>query len=147
MKKWILVLLTGLAAAAAQPGPNTAKEAVAACDAWKQAMMKKDGAALQKLLHDDITYSHSNGRNQTKAEVITATTTGNATIETMDFSETTVRVFGTTVLIRANVEMRNAADGKSQTFHLNVLHVWQKGPGGWQMIARQATLVSPTTVQ
>jgi ketosteroid isomerase-like protein len=65
----------------------------------------------------------------------------------MDFSETTVRVFGTTVLIRANVEMRNAADGKSQTFHLNVLHVWQKGPGGWQMIARQATLVSPTTVQ
>jgi ketosteroid isomerase-like protein len=106
--------------------------------------MKKDAAALQKLLHDDITYSHSNGRCQTKAEVVQATM-GKTTIEAMDFSEVTVRVYGTTALIRANVEMRNSTDGKSTTNHLNVLHVWLKGPGGWQMIARQATLVSPPT--
>jgi len=146
MTKWIVVLLSGFAVAAAQPNANATKEVLAASDAWKQAMMKKDGAALQKLLHDEITYSHSNGRLQTKAEVIQATTTGKTAIEAMDFSDVTVHVFGNTALIRANVEMRNATDGKSQTFHINVLHVWQKGPGGWQMIARQATQVSPPTV-
>lgn len=147
MNKWILIFLSGLAVASAQPDPKVIKEVMAASDAWKQAMMKKDGAALQRLLHNDITYSHSNGRNQTKAEVAEATTTGKTTIEAMDFSDTTVRVFGTTALIRANVEMRNVTDGKATTFHINVLHVWQKGAGGWQMIARQATQVSPPTVQ
>jgi ketosteroid isomerase-like protein len=147
MTKWILVLMSGLAAAAAQPDPNAVKEVMAASDAWKQAMMKKDGAALQKLLHDDITYSHSSGFNQTKAEVIQTTTTGKSSVDAMDFSDVTVRVYGTTALIRAKVEMRNIIDGKATTFHLNVLHVWLKGPDGWQMIARQTTQLSPPTVQ
>ena len=144
MTKWILVLLSGLTLAAAQPDPNATKEVLAASDAWRQAMMKKDAAALQRLLHDDLTYSHSNARCQTKADVVQATT-GKTTIEAIDFSEVTVRVYGTTALIRANVDMRNSTDGKSTTNHLNVLHVWLKGPGGWQMVARQATLVGPPT--
>jgi len=146
MTKWILVLLSGLTIATAQPGLDAAKkEVLAASDAWRQAMMKKDGAALEKLLHDDITYSHSNGMLQTKADVVKSTTTGRMTIEAIDFSDVTVRVYGTTALIRAKVDMRNSADGKSTTNHLNVLHVWLKGPGGWQMVARQATLASPPT--
>ena len=72
MNKWILALLSGLTLAAAQPDPNAAKEVMAASDALKQAMMKKDAAAMQKLLHDDLIYSHSNGRSQTKAEVMQA---------------------------------------------------------------------------
>jgi ketosteroid isomerase-like protein len=145
MTKWIVLLLSGLAAATAQPDPSVTKEVMAASDAWKQAMMTKDGAALQKLLHDDITYSHSSGFLQTKADVIKATTGGRTTIEKMDFSDTTVHVFGNTALIRANVEMRNVTEGKSTTFHVNCLHVWVKGPAGWQMVARQATQVSPPT--
>jgi len=146
MTKWIVVLLSGLTIASAQPASDAAKkEVLAASDAWRQAMMKKDGAALEKLLHDDLTYSHSNAMCQTKADVVKATTTGRTTIEAIDFSEVTVRVYGTTALIRAKVDMRNSADGKSTTNHLNVLHVWLKGPGGWQMVARQATLASPPT--
>jgi ketosteroid isomerase-like protein len=168
MTKWTLVLLSGFAVAAAQSGPNVTSapsqakaepaqapnvnkaasqtmEVLAASDAWRQAMMKKDAAGLRKLLHEDLIYSHSNARSQTKAEVIQATTTGKTTIEAIDFSDVTVRVIGTAALIRANVEMRNNADGKSTTNHLNVLHVWLKGPGGWQLVGRQATLVSPPT--
>src|SRR5271157_5729402 len=139
MTKWIVVFLSGLTLAAAQPAPNAAaKEVLAASEAWRQAMLKKDAAALQKFLHEDLTYSHSNARNQTKADVVQATK-GNTTIEAMDFSDVTVRVYGTTALIRANVDMRNATDGKSTTSHLNVLFVWLKGPGGWQLVARQST--------
>jgi ketosteroid isomerase-like protein len=145
MTKWILILLSGLTVAAAQPNPPAAKEVLAASEAWRQAMLKKDEAGLQKYLHEDITYSHSNGRLQNKADVVQATTKGKVTIEAIDFSETTVRVYGATAIIRANVDMRNNTDGKSTTSHLNVLHVWLKGPGGWQMVARQATQISPPT--
>jgi ketosteroid isomerase-like protein len=145
MTKWIVVLLSGLTLAAAPPDPKAVKEVLAASDAWRQAMLKKDAAGLQKFLHDDLTYSHSNARNQTKADLVQTTTAGKTTIEAMDFSEVTVRVYGTTALIRANVDIRNSTEGKSTTSHLNVLHVWLKGPGGWQLVARQSTQVSPPT--
>ena len=145
MTKWIVVFLSGLTLAVAQPAPSAAaKEVLAASDALKQAMMKKDAAALQKLLHEDLTYSHSSAHLQTKADVVKATL-GATTIEAMDLSDIGVRVYGATALIRANVDMRNSTDGKSTTSHLNVLFVWLKGPGGWQLVARQATQVSPPT--
>ena len=146
MTKWIVVLLSGLTLAAAQPDPKVVKEVLAASDAWKLAMMKRDAAGLRKILHEDLIYSHSNGRTQTKADVL-QDTTGKTTMEAMDFSETTVRVYGTTALVRANVEIRNSTDGKATTFHTNVLHVWLKGPGGWQLVSRQATQLSPPTPQ
>jgi len=145
MTKWILFLLSGLSLFAAPPDPQAVKEVMAASDAWKLAMMKKDPAGLQKLMHEDIIYGHSSGMVQTKADVIKATTTGKTIIEAMDFSETNVRVYGNMALIRANVDMRNATDGKASVFHTNVLHVWLKGPDGWQMVSRQATQLSPPT--
>jgi hypothetical protein len=144
MTKWIVVFLSGLTLAVAQPAPSAAKEVLAASDALKQAMMKKDAAVLEKLLHEDLTYSHSNARLQTKADVVKATL-GETTIEAMDFSDATVRVYGATALIRANVDMRNSTGGKSTTSHINCLFVWLKGPGGWQLVGRQATQVSPPT--
>jgi ketosteroid isomerase-like protein len=144
MTKLLLVLLSGFTLASAQSDANASKEVLAASDAWRQAMMKKDAAGLEKYLHPDLTYSHSNGRTQSKAEVIQSAM-GKTVIEAIDFSETTVRVYGTTALIKANVDMRNANDGKSTTSHLSVLHVWIKGPAGWQMVARQAGTLSPPT--
>ena len=146
MTKWILILLSGLTLAAAQPDPKATKEVLAAHEAFRQAMLKKDGAALQKLLHPDLTYSHSNARLQDKADLIKTTTAGPTTIAAMDYSDAKVRVYGKTALIRANLDIRNVTDGKSTTSHLNVLHVWLKGPGGWQLVGRQSSTVSaPTT--
>ena len=113
MTKWIVVFLSGLTLAVAQPAPNAAaKEVLAASDALKQAMMKRDAAGLQKYLHEDLTYSHSSALLQNKADVVKATM-GATTIEAMDFSDVTVRVYGTTALIRANLDVRNSTGGKS----------------------------------
>jgi len=142
MSKWIVALLSGLTLAAAQPAdPNAVKEVLAASEALKQAMMAKDTAGVQKYLHDDLIYSHSHGQNQTKADLVQATK-GKATIEAIDFSDVNVRVYGTTALIKANCDMRNRSEGKAAvTSHLNVLLVWLKGPGGWQLVSRQSTLL------
>jgi ketosteroid isomerase-like protein len=139
MKKWICILLSTAFVWASTPDSKAEKEVLAAMDAWKQATMKKDGAALDKLLHPDLTYSHSSAMNQTKAEVISSVTTGKATVEGITFSDTTVRVYGKTALVKGKVDIVNNTDGKSTPAHLNILHVWIKGPQGWQMVARQAT--------
>ena len=139
MKKWICILLFTGFLSAASTDSKAEKDVLAAMDAWKQATIKKDGAALDKLLHPDLTYSHSSAMTQTKADVIKAVTTGKATVEDITFSDTTVRVYGNTALVKGKVDIVNNTDGKSTPAHLNILHVWIKGPHSWQMVARQAT--------
>jgi ketosteroid isomerase-like protein len=140
MKKWILILLsTAMVCTAANNDSTAEKEVLGAMDAWKQATMKKDGAALEKLLHPDLTYSHSSGMTQTKADVIKAVTTGKATVEGIDFSDMTVRVYGKTALVKGVVDLHNSTDGKTTVAHLSILHVWIKDSHGWQMVARHAT--------
>ena len=143
MNKWIWILLSALTLPAAVTDSKVDKEVLAAMDAWKQATLKKDRAALEKLLHEDLTYSHSSGNTQSKAEVLQSVTTGRATVEAIDFADTTVRVYGRTALVKGKVDIRNNAEGKSSTAHLSILHVWIKGPQGWQMVARHATRLSP----
>src|SRR5712671_1806301 len=113
MKKWILIALSATLLPGASIDPKSEKDVMSAMDAWKQATMKKDGAALEKLLHPDLTYSHSSGHNQTKADVVKTVTTGKASTTGIDFSEATVRVYGNTALVRCNVDMTNSTDGKS----------------------------------
>jgi ketosteroid isomerase-like protein len=138
---WILLSATILSAAVT--GTSAEKEVLAAMDAWKQATMKKDGAVLEKLLHPDLTYTHSSGKNETKADVLKSVTTGPSTVEAIDFSNTTVRVYGNTALVKGKVDIRNNTAGKSTTAHLDILHVWIKGPHGWQMVGRQAVRLTP----
>lgn len=141
MKRWIPLLLIGTALALAA---DSEKEVRAAMDAWKQATLKRDRAGLDKLLHPDLTYSHSTGRTETKSDVLQSATAGKTIIEAIDFAEPpSVRVYGKTALVKGNVTIRNTSDGKSTSIPLSILHVWVKGSQGWQMVARQSTRLVP----
>jgi ketosteroid isomerase-like protein len=139
MKKWILVLLSTALLSAAGVNSKEEKDVLGAMDAWKQATMKKDRAALDKLLHPDLTYSHSSGMTQTKTDVLDAVTKGKSKVEAIDFSDSTVRIYGKTALVKGTVDITNSTDGKSTKSHLSILHVWIKDGQGWQMVGRQAT--------
>jgi len=108
-------------------------------DAYKDAMIHKDGAALERLLSNDLTYIHSGGKLETKADVIQSIISGKTIVEAIDFSDTAVRFYGKTALVRGKVDLWHS---KTNIVHMNVLHVWVKGPQGWQMVARQATRLS-----
>ncbi|MDQ6705420.1 MAG: nuclear transport factor 2 family protein [Acidobacteriota bacterium] len=144
MSKWFWILLSSAAVlTAAATDSKAEKEVLAAMDAWKQATLHKDRAALEKLLGDDLTYTHSSAMTQTKAEVLESVMGGKSTVEAIEFSDTAVRVYGDTALVKGKVDITNNTGGNSATAHLNILHVWVKGPHGWQMVARQATRLAP----
>jgi ketosteroid isomerase-like protein len=124
------------AAAAANPAD---KEVLAALDLWKQAMMKKDRAAFDKVLHPDLSFGHSSGVIETKDEAIQHVVTSAAVWERVEFAETKVRVRGSTALVTGKVDYHQRGKQKLTVVNLVVLTVWTKGPQGWQMIARQAT--------
>jgi ketosteroid isomerase-like protein len=145
MKNSIASVLGGfLLAAAILPAatldPKDEKSVMATLEAMKQATIKKDVAALEKIYHPDLTYSHSSAMLQTKADVL-KDVAGPNVIESMTFHDTTIRVYGNVALVRGVNELRNGAPSAVHDNHLNILWVLLKGPGphGWQIVARQTT--------
>ncbi len=139
MKKIICILFSSLVLFAANGG-QADKEVLEAMDGYKEAMIHKDAAALEKLLSSDLTYVHSGGQLETKSDVIKAITSGKTIVERIDFTGTTVRFYGNTALVKCNMDLWHS---KTNIVHMNVLHIWTKGGNGWQMVARQATRLAP----
>jgi ketosteroid isomerase-like protein len=132
-----------LATAPARAGAPTEKDVLAAMDAWKAAMMKKDRAALDKVFHPDLTYGHSSGKIETKAEAIQHVVGATGTYVAITFADTKVHLLGKTAVVSGKVDYQERNGGKDTTINLVVLTVWANGPQGWQMIARQATKPTP----
>jgi len=137
MKLTISTLLLSIVLSAASVGSSADKQDVmAAMDAYKNAMTHKDGAALEKLLGDDLTYVHSEGLLESKADVIKSVVSGKAAVDKIEFlPDTDVRVHGKTAFVAGKEDLWHP----TSVVHMHVLHVWEKGPQGWQLVARQAT--------
>ena len=139
MTKWILLLAAATVLPAATPDAKTEKEIMAALNVYKQAIIKikKDATALQKVLSDDLVYTHSSNLHQDKAALIESLK-GNAVTEDIDFKDLKVRVYGNTAVVVGDVDFHLNTGGTQSVNHLNVMHVLVKGAQGWQLVARQA---------
>lgn len=141
MKTIFLAGLCSLGLLAAESSDTVAvKEVTAAMESLKHAMIHKDGAALNKLLSENLTYTHSAGQEETKAQFMKAIVSGKSIVERLDYSGTVVRVFGKTALVKGGVDLYHSS---TNVVRMNILHVWVKESDGWKMVARQATRLVP----
>jgi ketosteroid isomerase-like protein len=134
--KSILIALFALSSVSAARVGDAKSEVLAAMDGMKQAMINRDGAALEKLLADNLTYTHSAGQEQNKAEVIQSVVSGKASVQKLEFTDNSVRVLGNVALVKGKVDLWHSPEN---VVHMNILHVWMHGAHGWQLVARQAT--------
>lgn len=125
------------------PEPRIQKEVLAAMDAWKQAMIGRNRAALEALYASDLSYTHSNGKQENRAEAIEAVVTGNSRIESIELADTSIRVYGKTALVKSKTTLHMNSEGKTGTIVLDVLYVWVKISSRWQLAARQAIRLNP----
>jgi ketosteroid isomerase-like protein len=122
------------------------KAVMATLESMAKATIGKDVATLARIYGDDVTYSHSSGLTETKAEVL-KNIQGPGQAEFMKFSETTIRVYGTVAVAKGITDFRNGRPGNMLDNHLNILWVMVKrpqGPHGWQIVARQTTRIGPS---
>lgn len=113
------------------------KDAVAKLDA---ALIKKDVATLNQLLHDDLTYGHSNGWAENKKEVVKNLVSNKLTYKSIKHKDLKWTVSDRFVSLRSTSNIDYILDGKAGSLHLHVLQVWTRGSGNrWQLIARQST--------
>ena len=114
--------------------PSDEKAVLAAEKQYADGMVKSDPAAVAKLLADDLSYFHSNGAIETKADVLKGIN-GKVKYTDIKFETTKIRQYGNTVITTHNVMFVTP----TVSHHVFLTTVWVKQASGWQMVARQAT--------
>jgi len=141
MRTLVCALAAFFAISSAWCAEDAEKEVLAALDGWEQATLHKDPVALARVLHNDLTYTHSDGREQTKADQLKAVADPNVKSLRIEFYDTRVRCYGNSAIVRTNGHVLDGTARALATSHLVLLYVFLKTPEGWQMLARQATRV------
>jgi ketosteroid isomerase-like protein len=139
-----LTLLTGAAVTAAQSGDEAA--VAQAVEAFRNAMLKADRSQFEALCADQLSYGHSAGRVENKAQFIDAATSGRSTWKFITLTDQTNQIVGNNAIVRHTLTGETERDGKTNPVKIGVLMVWQKQDGNWRLLARQAVrLEEPRT--
>jgi ketosteroid isomerase-like protein len=107
-------------------------------EALRKALLAADKAQLEALAAAQLSYGHSSGKVQNKAEFVDGVATRKAVVRSLDFPELTVAVAGDAAIARHLYVSDSETDGKPNHTRIGVLAVWQKQDGGWKLLARQA---------
>lgn len=107
----------------------------------RKVMIDPDKAALEKIIHEDLSYGHSSGSLETKAMFIESLVSNNSDFKTMDLSEQTIKIVGKTAIVRHKLFAETANKGVASTAKLNVLLIFTKVKGEWKLLARQAAKI------
>ncbi len=105
------------------------------------AMVKADRAALEKLLADDLTYTHSSALFESKEQFIKSVTSGNIDYVSIVPSESDwkVRINGNTAIVNGVAAVNVIDTGKDLKIKLRYTTVHTNRGGQWQMQAWQST--------
>lgn len=104
-----------------------------------EAMTNQDAEALDKILADDLIYTHSSGRTETKAEFITNATSGAIRYRALSQEDVTVRRFGDTAIVTGHGIVHVESSSGEKKFPVRFIDVYVKQDGAWRMIAWQST--------
>jgi hypothetical protein len=123
----------------AQTGSAAEKAVLAAENARFAAMLKGDAAALEKLLADELSYTHSNASVQDKAAFISDIKTGKIKYLTIEPTDQKAKVFGTSAIVTGGASVHVIQNGNDLTFKIRYTDTHINRGGSWQMVAWQST--------
>jgi hypothetical protein len=109
-----------------------------AVEALRKAIVSQDKAQLEALCAEQLSYGHSGGRVETKAQFINGVMTRRAILKALTLSDHTIAIVGADAIARHTWTSESETDGKTTNTKIGVLQVWQKQGGTWKLLARQA---------
>jgi ketosteroid isomerase-like protein len=108
-----------------------------------KAMTEKDMPTLERLLGDDLTYTHSSGLTQSKAEFIDAIRLERTRYLSIELASLSVRSYGTAAVVTGRGVFKVRSAGKEENLQLRFTDVYVMRRGRWQMVAWESTRLAP----
>ena len=103
------------------------------------AMAQKDVATLNALLADDLIYTHSSARLDTKQSLIGAMESGSTVYTSVEPSDVKAQDLGDTVVLTGSCRISVTSGGRPNSFGVRFTDVYANKGGRWQMVAWQST--------
>src|SRR6185312_5712812 len=109
-------------------------------EAFRVAQAAGNAEGLAGLCADDLSYSHSNAKVDTKASLLDSTAKANYKWTSLQYKDPTIRVVGPAAIVRFTfVGEQEFNDGKKTPQNLHILMNWQKQGSDWKLLSRAAT--------
>lgn len=107
-------------------------------ETFYNAIRDKDAAAFEPLLTQDVSYGHSSGRIENKAQFIANVMDPRTRWKSIGGAKQINTFSGDTAISRHIMTGENERDGKPGSANMATMMVWQKQSGAWKLLARQA---------
>lgn len=108
--------------------------------AFEDAIIAADASTLDRLAHEELTYTHAGGWIEGKAGFIDHIETGALSFEVIDYDDTQVVVQGDTAVLTCALHLQTLdKGGQAGELHFRMTHVWNRGVDGWKLLASQST--------
>jgi len=117
---------------------SSEKEILSLEDRRFGAMIARDFAALEKLVHDELLYTHSSGLTDTKASWLESMKSGKTKYRSASCTERKVRVLGEVALVTGRAAIEAEINGQPRSLRLLFLNAWARTPQGWKFVAWQS---------
>jgi ketosteroid isomerase-like protein len=104
-----------------------------------QAMAAKDVATLESVLADDLVYTHSSARLDTKRSLIEGMTLGKTVYTAVEPSDVKAQDLGDTVVLTGLAQIKVTVNGAPNAFGVRFTDVYARRDGRWQMVTWQST--------
>jgi len=139
----VMVMLAGNPAGAGQA--SSAKAAVRQAEGDRfAAMSANDVAAVERMLGDDLVYTHSTAQVESKTEFLESMRGGTVKYISLEARDQVVRVYGQTAVITGGVTITSMNRGEHRRSVLRYTDVWVQRDGRWQMVSWQSTRLPET---
>ena len=103
------------------------------------AMAQKDITTLNRVLSDDLIYTHSSARLDTKQSLIGNMESGSAVYTAVEPSDVKAQDLGDTVVLTGSCRISVMSQGRPNSFSVRFTDVYANKGGQWQMVAWQST--------
>lgn len=136
----LLTLLGGCAHAPpeAAPSPSVIADLTARADAWDQAIVRKDRAAIEANMAQDFRQIDGQGHVETKASFVDGLMDPALQIHPYTVEELDVRLLGQDVaLLSGRTEMTGTYDGEAFTSRYRYIDVYVRRDEGWRIVSVQ----------
>jgi ketosteroid isomerase-like protein len=107
---------------------------------WAEAAKSSDAAQLNRLLSNDLVYTHATGVIDDKTSYIEKVKSKRQKYDGIVHSNVRVKVFGGhTAVLTARMRMHGTNAAGAFDDQVLMTHVWVKVNGSWQLVAHQTT--------
>jgi ketosteroid isomerase-like protein len=103
------------------------------------AMAQKDIATLKALLSDDLIYTHSSARLDTKQGLIGNMESGSTVYTAVQPSDVKAQDLGDAVVLTGSCRISVMSQGSPNSFSVRFTDVYANKGGQWQMVTWQST--------